>query len=105
MSIKIQEVIDKREYQARYSFDVVTQNKRIFSRDKFSCITFENIGDTDASINGLIPCTNNGVIREFVELPNTTIDTDFTVQFDTVNPGTNPAVLVVKTYYTKHIGE
>ena len=105
MSKNIHEIINVREYQARYSFETVTQNKRIFSRDRFSCITFENIGDTDATINGLIPCTNNGVIREFVELPNTTIDTDFTVQFDTANPGTNPAVLVVKTYYTKQIGE
>lgn len=103
MAEQIEKVINVREYEARYTFEQVRENKRIFSRDKFSCITFENIGDTPAFVNGLIPCNNNGVIREFVELPNTTIDNDFVVTFDQNNMGTNPCVLVVRTYYTKHI--
>ena len=103
---EVQKIINIGKYQARYAFETIVENKTIFSRDnRFTSITFENIGDTPAFINGLIPCNNNGVVREFVELPNTTIHTDFTITFDQNNMGTDPKILVVKTYYTKTIGE
>ena len=98
----LHKVINVKQYQARYSIETVRENKRIFSRDRFSSISFENQGDVDATING-IPCTNNGVVREFNELPNTTIDSDFIVTFDPNTLGTNPNILVIKTYYTENI--
>ena len=88
----------KNRYIAQYKIERCSQNKTFYSTDGFSAISFENIGDVDATINNVIPCNNTGVARNFNEKPNTRIVTDFTVSFDPTQAGTK-AVIVIKTYY------
>ena len=102
---QIQKITNVGKYHARYTIETFVNNAHIFSKEnRFTSISFENIGDTPAFINE-IPCNNNGVVREFIELPNTIIDTDFTIEFDRNNMGVDPKILVIKTFYTKTIGE
>ena len=68
-----------KDWKVRYRFESVKQNK-VLLHDGYSCVMFNNQGDTDAVIN------NNVLIRSgesvsFNEDPIVRIDTDFSVKF------------------------
>ena len=85
------------KYKVQYKQRLVTRNEAI-RKNAFSCITFENIGDDDATINNVIPLPANAYeVREFNEHPSTIIDSQFEVRFSGKSP--NQRVLIIEAYY------
>lgn len=94
--------IDKmKNYKVTYKFEIVTEAKTL-PHDGFSCITFENIGETTAFIDGLaeVPPESKKV-RIFNEDPNVTINNDFNVSFEIPadNYYATKKLLVTYAYY------
>ena len=83
-------------YKASYATKVITNNTTI-QRDQFSCIVFDNVGDSPIKVNGIF--LNAGTTAQFNEDPGTVINTDFLVEFTPLNPGDLQMVNVVMTYY------
>lgn len=83
-------------WKASYASKVVTDNTTI-QRDQFSCIVFDNVGDSPIKVNGIF--LNAGTTAQFNEDPGTVINTDFLVEFTPLNPGDLQMVNVVMTYY------
>lgn len=86
-----------KDWKVRYRFESVKQNK-VLIHDGYSCVMFNNQGDTDAVIN------NNVLIRpgesvSFNEDPIVRIDTDFSVKFVADNSKTDPNVCITCSYY------
>lgn len=86
-----------KDYKVRYRFQTVKQNTTLL-HDDFSCIMFNNQGDTDAIVN------NNVIIRpgeavSFNEDPEVRIDTDFSVKFLSTEDTTDPNVCISCSYY------
>lgn len=86
-----------KDYKVRYRFQFVKKNSTLL-HDDFSCIMFNNQGDTDAVIN------NNIIIRpgesvSFNEDPIVRIDTDFSVKFIEDLSKTDPNVCITCSYY------
>lgn len=86
-----------KNWKVRYRFQSVKQNSTLL-HDDFSCIMFNNQGDTDAVIN------NNVIIRpgeavSFNEDPDVRIDTDFSVKFLPGQSTTDPNVCITCSYY------
>lgn len=78
-----------------YTAEIITANKNIDSQGA-ACISFENLGETEASIKGDIPLTAEK-IREFNNDPGAVIEDSFPLQFSS-GTGTKK-ILVVRTYY------
>ena len=83
-------------YKASYATKVITTNTTI-QRDQFSCIVFDNVGDSPIKVNGIF--LNAGTTEQFNEDPGTVINKDFLVEFTPLNPGDLQMVNVVMTYY------
>lgn len=83
-------------YKASYATKVITTNTTI-QRDQFSCIVFDNVGDSPIKVNGIF--LNAGTTAQFNEDPGTVINTDFLVEFTPLNPGDLQMVNVIMTYY------
>lgn len=84
-------------YRVRYRTESIQTNKVLLA-DNFSCVCFVNKGDVNAYVNG------NVLIRptesfSFNEDPDTTIETDFEITFDTPNVGETASVCAVCSYY------
>lgn len=82
-------------YKARYKQYFVTKNM-VIRNSGFSCITFENVGTGDATLNDVIEL-RNGLSRSFTEMPYVQIESDFYVKF--ADPTVDNKILVVETYY------
>lgn len=88
------------QYRVRYRTESFFQNG-VMLADNFSCVCFLNKGDVNAYING------NILIRptesfSFNEDPNTTIETDFDITFDTPEDDQQTAVCAVCSYYEQN---
>lgn len=88
-----------RNYKASYTTKVVRENETI-TRDLFSCIAFDNIGQSPIKVNGII--LGSGKSVQFNEDPNVIINTDFFVEFTPDTPGQTQLVNVVITFYKEH---
>lgn len=86
-------------YKASYATKVITTNTTI-QRDQFSCIVFNNVGDSPIKVNGIF--LNAGTTAQFNEDPGTVINTDFLVEFTPLNPGDLQMVNVLMTYYKEY---
>lgn len=82
-------------YSVHYKSRVITDNEIILP-DKYSCVSFENIGTSQATLNNNIPLTSGQ--RWFNEKPFVQIDSNFSVSF--TGTGTNK-VLVIFAYYVE----
>lgn len=87
--------MENKNYKIRYTKELITENTRI-SPDGFSSISFENVGEDGAVLDGVIPLNNNGVAREFNNEPYVQIESYFTIEFDNVNE--DKRVVVVRSY-------
>lgn len=83
-------------YKASYTTKVIKENTTI-QRDNFSCIAFDNIGQSPIRVNEII--VPSGASVWFNEDPGVLINTDFLVEFTPVNPGDSQLVNVVMTFY------
>lgn len=83
----------KVEYKSLF----LTQNG-LLPVDGYSCVSFENIGTSKATLMNTIPLVKGGTIREFNNRPGEVIKTPIPVTFDPTD--TNTQVLVVFTYYS-----
>lgn len=84
------------KYKASYATKVITDNTTI-QRDQYSCIVFDNVGDSPIKVNGIF--INSGTTVQFNEDPGTVINTDFLIEFTPLNAGDMQMVNVVMTYY------
>ena len=92
-----------KEYKARYKSELITSNT-IIQADGYSCISFENIGNSDAYLNENVPLyPASGISRFFNEKPWVEIDTDFLVSFDSEEGTDENKVIIIYTYYDKII--
>ncbi len=80
---------------AKFLTQILDSNTTVFG-EGCSSISFELLGEVEASVKGDIPLTASK-IREFTADPGHNIDDNFTVQF-AAGTGTKK-VLVVKTFY------
>jgi hypothetical protein len=78
-----------------YTVEIITANKNIDAQGA-ACISFENLGETEATIKGDIPLTTEK-IREFNNDPGSIIVDSFPLQFAS-GAGTKK-ILIVRTYY------
>jgi len=85
------------KYTVRYKSYTIRANDYV-RRNGFSCITFENVGDTDVLIDNeiLIPA-GSGDVHQYNELPKIVIAHEFEIKF-IGNNGEN-ALLVKESYY------
>lgn len=89
-----------REYNVTYKQYIVRESRTI-RVSGCSCITFENLGTANVTINGCIPLApNSEVTREFNEKPYVKINSDFGIDF-TIGEGLTNKVLVIEAYYTE----
>ena len=77
-------------YKASYTTKVIKENTTI-QRDNFSCIAFDNIGQS--------PIRVNDIAISFNEDPGVIINTDFLIEFTPVTPGDSQMVNCVMTFY------
>ena len=91
-----------RKINVRYETEIITQGKQI-KPNGFSSLTFRNLGDDDVSILNNIPVkahvSGDTYFDEFflINRPDEVISHDISITF--ANVGTNPQILVIKTYY------
>ena len=89
------------QYRVRYRTESFQTNKVLLA-DNFSCVCFLNKGEVNAYING------NVLIRptesfSFNENPDTTIETDFDVSFDSdADENKIRSVCAICSYYEQN---
>ena len=79
-----------------YKTEIITESKQV-SPEKCACISFENIGNDDATINNDIPLKTANVPREFNNEYDCVIQDNFLIKFE--GNSEDQAVLVIKTFY------
>lgn len=94
--------MESKKFKVRYETEFITANT-IIKPNKFSSITFRNLGDTDCAILNYVPVkahvTGDTYYDEFflINRPDEIIDMDIPVTFST--PVTTKQLLVIKTFY------
>lgn len=94
--------MENKKFKVRYETEFITANTMI-KPNKFSSITFRNLGDTDCTILNYVPVkahvTGDTYYDEFflINRPDEIIDMDIPVSFSTLV--TTNQLLVIKTFY------
>lgn len=83
-------------YKASYTTKVIKENTTI-QRDNFSCIAFDNIGQSPIRVNDIVIPSGSAI--SFNEDPGVIINTDFLIEFTPVTPGDSQMVNCVMTFY------
>lgn len=87
--------MENKKYFASYKIEKVRDNKTI-AREKFSCISIENKGEADLTVNNSLTIPA-GQSWQFNEDPNVIINTDFMVTFE--NSTKTKLAVVITTFY------
>ncbi len=79
-----------------YKTELITVSQQV-NPEKCSCISFENIGKDNATINNDIPCNPDNVPREFNNDTDCIIQDSFMLKFS--GNSSDMRILVIKIFY------